>query len=74
MLNFANDPIVNREKIIFPLLHLKLGFMKQLADSECFQYIVSAFPALSYEKIKAGVFIGPQIRVHIRVVVNLSKR
>jgi hypothetical protein len=67
MPNIVQDPIVNREKIIFPPLHLKLGFMKQFVkalgtDSECFQYIVAAFPALSFEKIKAGVFDGPQIR------------
>ena len=28
--------------------------------------IVSAFPALSFEKIKAGVFDGPQIRALVR--------
>lgn len=67
MPNIVNEPIVSREKIIFPPLHLKLGLMKQFVkalstDSDCFQYIVSAFPALSYEKIKGGVFDGPQIR------------
>ena len=30
-------------------------------DGECFQHIVSAFPKLSFDKIKAGVFDGPQI-------------
>ena len=35
-------------------------------DGECFQHIVSAFPALSFEKIKAGVFDGPQIRALVR--------
>ena len=64
--NIANDSIVNREKIIFLPLHLKLGFMKQFAkalntESECFQYIVSARPASSFEKFKAVVFNGPQI-------------
>ena len=71
MPNIVNDPIVSREKIIFPPLHIKLGLMKQFVralciDGECFQHIVSAFPALSFEKIKAGVFDGPQIRALVR--------
>ena len=67
MPNILHDPIISRDKIIFPPLHIKLGLMKQFVkalntDGECFQFIVSAFPALSFEKIKAGVFDGPQIR------------
>ena len=31
-------------------------------DGECFQPLIRTFPYLSYEKIKAGVFNGPQIR------------
>jgi len=38
-------------------------FVKALdSDDECFQHIVSAFPKFSFDKIKAGVFDGPQIR------------
>lgn len=71
MPNILHDPIVSRDKIIFPPLHIKLGLMKQFVkalstDGECFQYIVSAFPALSSEKIKAGVFDGPKIRSLVR--------
>ncbi|KAK4327299.1 hypothetical protein Pmani_002240 [Petrolisthes manimaculis] len=71
MPNIVNDPIVSREKIIFPPLHIKLGLMKQFVralntDGECFQHIVSALPALSFEKLKAGVFDGPQIRALVR--------
>ena len=71
MPNIVNDPIVSREKIIFPPLHIKLGLMKQFVralntDGECFQHIVSALPASSFEKIKAGVFDGPQIRALVR--------
>lgn len=71
MPNIVSDPIVSREKIILPPLHIKLGLMKQFVkalniENECFQYIVSSFPALSYEKIKAGVFDGPQIRALVR--------
>ena len=71
MPNIVNNPIVSREKIIFSLLHIKLGLMKQFVkalntDGECFQHIFSVLPGLSFEKIKAGVFNGPQIRALVR--------
>ena len=38
-------------------------FVKTLNRNEsCFCYLCSAFPGLSIEKIKAGIFNGPQIR------------
>ena len=41
--------------------------MKPLdSDGECFQPIVSAFPKLLFDKIKADVFDGPQIRTLVR--------
>ena len=41
--------------------------MKALdSDGECFQHIVSAFPKLLFDKIKASVFDGPQIRTLLR--------
>ena len=51
--------------------HIKLGRMKQFVralntDGECFQYTVSVLLPLSYEKIKAGVFNGSQIRAFVR--------
>ena len=49
-------------------------FVRSLdADGQCFQYIVSTFPALSLEKIKAGVFDGPQIRALVRNGEFVSK-
>ena len=71
MPNVVNNPIISRDKIVFSPLHIKLGLMKQFVkalslDSECFQHLVYAFPGLSYEKIKAGVFDGPQIRTLVR--------
>ena len=71
MPNVIHEPIVSRDKIIFPPLHIKLGLMKQFVralhlDRECFQHILRTFPGLSYEKIKAGVFDGPQIRTLVR--------
>ncbi|XP_063219615.1 uncharacterized protein LOC134529442 [Bacillus rossius redtenbacheri] len=67
MPNIVNEPIVSQDRNVFPPLHIKLGLMKQFikalhTESDCFKHIVSAFPCLSYEKIKAGVFDGPQIR------------
>ena len=71
MPNVIYDPIVSRDKIIFPPLHIKLGLMKQFVKAlrlhgECFQHLLHTFPGLSYEKIKAGVFDGPQIRTLVR--------
>ena len=71
MPNVIHEPIVSRDKIIFPPLHIKLGLMKQFVkalhlDGECFQHILRTFPGLSSEKIKAGVFDGPQIRTLVR--------
>src|SRR5678815_4251138 len=65
--NIINEPLVDREKIIFPPLHIKLGLMKQfLRALECFKYICRFFPRLSMEKLKAGIFSGPQIHQIIK--------
>jgi hypothetical protein len=50
-----------------PPLHIKLGLMKQFGtalDKElaAFEYMRDFFPKLSEAKVKAGVFVGPQIR------------
>ena len=71
MQNIVNEPIVSHNKIVFPPLHLKLGFMKQFVkalktDSDCIQYIITSLPGLSIEKKKAGVFNRPQIRYLIK--------
>ena len=65
--NIINPQLVEREKIIFPPLHIKLGLMKQYVkalnkEGQCFQYLRASFPGLSEEKLKAGIFDGPQIR------------
>ena len=69
--NVIYEPLVDRSKIIFPPLHIKLGIMKQIVkaldkDGACFSYISNAFPGLSEEKKKAGIFDGPQIRKLMR--------
>ena len=45
---------------------IKLGLMKQFVkaldkEGECFKYLCTKFLRLRYEKIKAGIFDGPQI-------------
>ena len=65
--NVINEPLVAREKIILLPLHIKLGLMKQFVkalpvNGDCFNYICRAFPALTIQKLKAGIFDGPQIR------------
>ena len=65
--NIIHEPLVPREKIIFPPLHIKLGLMKQFVkalnkEGECFHYLSSFFSSISDEKLKAGIFDGPQIR------------
>ncbi len=52
-------------------LHIKLGLIKQFTkaldkDGDCFTYLCQAFPGLTIEKLKAGIFDSPQIRQLIR--------
>ena len=59
------------DRILFPLLHIKLSLSKQFTkaldkDGDCFTYLCQAFPGLTIEKLKAGIFEGPQIRQLIR--------
>ena len=54
------------ETILFPPLHIKLGLIKQFTkaldkDGDCFTYLCQAFPGLTMEKLKAGIFDSFQI-------------
>ncbi|XP_076037944.1 uncharacterized protein LOC143030832 [Oratosquilla oratoria] len=65
--NVIHEPLVKKEKIILPPLHIKLGLMKQFTkalqhNKPCFQYLKGIFPKISDAKIKEGIFVGPQIR------------
>ena len=65
--NIINEPLAEPEKIILPPLHIKLGLMKQLVKAldihgDYFKYIDYTFRGLSEEKLKSGIFNGPQIR------------
>ena len=63
--NIIDELLVNQDHFILPLLHIKLGLMKQFVKAldkhgDCFNHIVKKFPGLSMEKMKAGIFDGPQ--------------
>ena len=64
--NIKWKQIIDCHKILLPPLHIKLGLIKQFVktldqESKAFKYIQAYFPKLSEGKVKAGVFIGPQI-------------
>lgn len=65
--NIKYTPLVFRDKILLPPLHIKLGLMKNLVkamnqEGEAFKYLKTKFPHISDAKIKEGIFVGPQIR------------
>ena len=69
--NTIHEALVEREKILFTPLYIKLGLMKQYVkilnkDGDCLKYLSNIFPGLSAEKMKAGIFDGPQIRKLIK--------
>lgn len=77
--NVKSVPLVNPERVFLPPLHIKLGLMKNFVkamdvEDQGFIYLKQKFAStLSDEKIKAGVFIGPQIRDLLRDPVFSSK-
>ena len=69
--NILEEPLVDSEKILLPPLHIKLGLIKQFVkaldkNGAGFKYICNTFPELTSEKLKAGIFDGPQIRKLIK--------
>ena len=65
--NIKCDSLVERDRILLPPLHIKLGMMKQFVKAlpkcgNCFKYLCYKFPNLSDAKLKEGVFTGPDIR------------
>ena len=65
--NVINDPLMDRDRILFPPLHIKLGLIKQFTkaldkDGDYFTYLCQVFPGLTMEKLKAGISDGPQIQ------------
>ena len=65
--NVKAVPLVDPKKILLPPLHIKLGLMKNFVkalnkNGAAFKYLESKFPRISEGKLKAGIFVGPQIR------------
>ena len=65
--NVKWDPLIDPSRILMPSLHIKLGLIKQFVkaldrNSEPFKYLQNFFSKFFEAKIKADVFIGPQIR------------
>ena len=63
--------LIQRDKIVFPRLYIRLGLMKQFGKAldkhgDWFQYICRSFPSLSSEKLKASILDGPQSRMLMR--------
>lgn len=65
--NVIRPSLVDRDKVLLPPLHIKLGLMKQFVkalsnDGACFKWLCQKFPSLSEAKLKEGIFTGPDIR------------
>ena len=65
--NVIRPSLVDRDKVLLPPLHIKLGLMKQFVkalsnDGACFKLLCQKFPSLSEAKLKEGIFTGPDIR------------
>jgi len=64
--NVQHPALAEWHKILLLPLHIKLGLMKNFVKAmdqtgSVFKYLAEKFPQLSDEKIKEGVFVGPQI-------------
>ena len=62
--NVVCQPLVLRENILLPTLHIKPGPAKQFikalkSDSKALGYLQALFPKLSEAKVKGGIFTGP---------------
>ena len=69
--NVIKKPLVDRENVLLPPLHIKSGLVKQFVKAldfkgEVFQEIRSMFPRLSEAKMKGGIFVGPQINILVK--------
>ena len=75
--NVLRVPLVQRDRVIMPPLHIKLELMKNFVkaldnDSDAFRSLCTKFPELCtkfYAKVKEGLFIGPQIR---KIIADLQ--
>ena len=77
MFNVIREPLVSREKVLLPPLHIKLGPVKPLAKAldfeKVFREIRSMFPKLSDAKIKGRIFVGPEISTMLKCEILEAK-
>ena len=64
--NVQARPLVEPNKILLPPLHIKLELMKNFVkamdrEGRGFTFLQLKFPRIRLEKLKAGIFHGPQI-------------
>jgi len=69
--NVIKEPLVRREKVSLPPLHITLGLEKQFVKAldfkgETFQEIRAMFPKMSDPNLKGGIFVGPQIATMLK--------
>jgi hypothetical protein len=60
----VNNPLNKPEKVYLPLLHIKLGLIKNCVKAMYqnragFIYLKNKFPRISDTKIKEGASVGP---------------
>ena len=66
--NVQHEALIDPLKVYLPPLHIKLGLMKNLVmamncSGNAFQYLKQKYEGLKTEaKLKAGIFVGPEIR------------
>ncbi|CAK9816550.1 hypothetical protein ANTQUA_LOCUS8999 [Anthophora quadrimaculata] len=65
--NIKYVPLIKKENVILPPLHIKLGLFKNFVtalnkENQAFAYLRTIFKSLSFAKIKEGVFDGQQIK------------
>ena len=70
--NVKHKPLIDPQSVFLPPLHIKLGLIKNYVkamkpDENGFKYLKKKFGGTKSDaKLKAGVFIGPEIRDLIR--------
>ena len=66
--NVYHQPLVSSANVFLPTLHIKLGLMKNFVkamdqEGDGFKFLKDFFGAhKSDAKLKAGIFVGPEIR------------
>jgi hypothetical protein len=70
--NVQHESLVDPSKVYLPPLHIKLGLVRNFVvamdrNGQGFQYLKEKFGAVKTDaKLKAGIFIGPEIREIMR--------